>query len=306
MRKCRNLLSVLLLAVGCQAVSGGETGVVTADRLNVRLAPELKAPVIVRLNGGETVEVEKTAGQFYEIAAPRNTPVYVSGVYLRSGKTTAALKMHADMSNAAPVLGELPAGAEVRIVRETRYGWTQIEPPAGIRLYAAKLYIRLQKPLPAPTGAETGTEAAKPAPEAAPAPAAPEAEKPVPEAAPAPVKTETEAEKPVPEASAPAPEPPALPKEFLAELDALGVDPANGTPATATGCVLALGSTTTETVRHALLRQEGNRYVTEYFLASGTVKLDRFVERTIHAHGLVCKVPEWKTPLFVVLDAAEK
>lgn len=365
MNLCRDITLAALLGAGFVA-GAGVPGTVNADLLNVRLAPELKAPVVVKLRSGDAVDVEKEVGQFYEINAPQKTPVYVSGVYVRGGRTTRALKMYADMSASSPQLGELPAGTELKVVRETRYGWTQIEPPAGIRLYTAKLYIDLKEPLPqetaqateapapekkgdaAPaekvnaaseTAAVVGKDEAAPAP-AAPAAPAPEAEKEAPAVVAAPEKTENAAaaeaadvkeapaaaadtsdaapeksaavtaaaaaaEAPAPNAAAGtagAPET-AFSPEYLKELAALGVTPSEGEHKKVTGYVLPLSSTTTDTVRYALLRRDGDRYVTEYFLSSGSLDLEAFVEKTVQFDGVVCKVLNWKTPLFVAVGA---
>lgn len=367
MNLCRDITLAALLGAGFVA-GAGVPGTVNADLLNVRLAPELKAPVVVKLRSGDAVDVEKEVGQFYEINAPQKTPVYVSGVYVRNGKTTRTLKMYADMSASSPQLGELPAGTELKVVRETRYGWTQIEPPAGIRLYTAKLYINLTAPLPeeTATAAEEAVpekkadaavsaekESAAPATativvkdEAAPAPtsATPEAKEEAPAVVAAPEKTENAAaaeaaevkETPAPAtastttvsaettaeksaaavgasaSSAPAQQAAAetpqeqkttFTPEYLKELAALGVAPSEGEQKKVTGYVLPLSSTTTDTVQYALLRRDGNRYVTEYFLSSGSLDLEEFVEKTVQFDGVVCKVPDWKTPLFVAVRA---
>ena len=363
MNLCRDITLAALLGAGFVA-GAGVPGTVNADLLNVRLAPELKAPVVVKLRSGDAVDVEKEVGQFYEINAPQKTPVYVSGVYVRGGRNTRALKMYADMSASSPQLGELPAGTELKVVRETRYGWTQIEPPAGIRLYTAKLYIDLKEPLPQETAqateapapekkaddatptekanAASATAAIAGKDEAVPAPAAPapEAEKEAPAVVAAPEKTDdtatTEAadvkeapaaaadtsdaaqeksaavtaaaaaaEAPAPNAAAETAKAPetAFSPEYLKELAALGVTPSEGEQKKVTGYVLPLSSTTTDTVRYALLRRDGNRYVTEYFLSSGALDLEAFVEKTVQFDGVVCKVPDWKTPLFVAVGA---
>ncbi len=300
--RCAAVFAALL---GCGFAASAADGVVNADLLNVRLAPELKAPVVVKLRAGDAVRVEKESGAFYEIAAPAKTPVYISGVYIRNGKTTQALKMYADMSAKSPLLGELPAGTEIKTVRETRYGWTQIEPPAGIRLYAAKMYIDLKNPLPA-VGEQKSAEG-----EAAEKPVElPAASKPAEEGKPAGTPAATEEVKPAgtpAEAEVVKAEPkPAFSENYLKELAGLGVDPATGTEIETSGYVLALNSTTTELVRYAMLRQEGSRYITEYFLAADSIDLAGYVEKTVELKGVVCKVPEWKTPLLVVTSVAGK
>ena len=125
-------------------------GVVTADLLNVRLKPDLKAPVAVKLDRGFQVDVLGESGEFVEIAIPVTTPVYINAVYLNVDKTTAPLKMYVAGSSKAASYGVLPKGSTVKVLEIDRYGWAKIEPPAGLKLYAAKRYIQYTP--------ETGTE----------------------------------------------------------------------------------------------------------------------------------------------------
>ncbi len=127
-------------AVGAWSVSAAE-GVVTADVLNIRTQPDLKSAVAVKLDKGFKVEVLGESGDFVEIAIPVTAPVYISAVYLNEGKTTAPLKMYTAGSTAAASYGVLPKGSEVKMLEIDRYGWAKIEPPAGIKLYAAKRYV---------------------------------------------------------------------------------------------------------------------------------------------------------------------
>ncbi|MEI2999812.1 MAG: SH3 domain-containing protein [Victivallis sp.] len=127
-------------AVGAWSVSAAE-GVVTADVLNIRTQPDLKSAVAVKLDKGFKVEVLGESGDFVEIAIPVTAPVYISAVYLNEGKTTAPLKMYTAGGAAAASYGVLPKGSEVKMLEIDRYGWAKIEPPAGIKLYAAKRYV---------------------------------------------------------------------------------------------------------------------------------------------------------------------
>ena len=113
-------------------------GIVKADLLNVRLKPDLKAPVAVKLDRDFQVEVLGEIGEFAEIAIPVTAPVYISAVYLNEDRTTAPLKMYVAGSSRAASYGLLPKGSTVKVLDIDRFGWAKIEPPAGLKLYAAK------------------------------------------------------------------------------------------------------------------------------------------------------------------------
>ena len=164
-------LKALLFAAFCGTgliATAGTEGTVTADLLNVRLKPELKSVVVAKLPHGTKVDILGTVGDFYEISAPDRTPVYVSAVYLRDGKVLSPVKMRTAMDRHAAAYGLLPAGTKVKVLLETPLGWAKIEPPASLKVYTAKNYVKAAEPV-------KESEAAKPA--EAEKPAAPEAAK---------------------------------------------------------------------------------------------------------------------------------
>lgn len=58
---------------------------IEGNHVNVRMAPDLESPVIVKLNAGDTVENAKISSlnsKWYEIAAPKSTRFYVSKDYV--------------------------------------------------------------------------------------------------------------------------------------------------------------------------------------------------------------------------------
>ena len=152
-------LKALLFAAFCGTgliATAGTEGTVTADLLNVRLKPELKSVVVAKLPHGTKVDILGTVGDFYEISAPDRTPVYVSAVYLRDGKVLSPVKMRTAMDRHAAAYGLLPAGTKVKVLLETPLGWAKIEPPASLKVYTAKNYVKAAEPV-------KESEAAKPA-----------------------------------------------------------------------------------------------------------------------------------------------
>ncbi len=177
-----------LLAGGVLSLFAAESvpGRVTADRLNLRFAPELKSPVALRVDKDATLQLYGIKGQWLEVGAPESLKIYVSEAYIANGKTIKAIRMQSDKSATSHCLGVLPAGSEVKLIDDRGYGWVRIAPTESIRLYTAKMYVEFDEAQL--TKLEAAKAAAMPAAPAAPeAPAAVEA-KPG-EAAPAPAAT---------------------------------------------------------------------------------------------------------------------
>lgn len=171
------IFSALFAVAFLPLFSGSVPGKVTADRLNLRFAPELKSPVAGRVVKDTQLQVYGVKGQWLEVAAPETLKVYVSEAYIANGKTIASIRMYSDKSSTSTCLGVLPAGSEVKMIDDRGYGWVRIAPPEMIRLYTAKMYVefdaaKLAAPETAPAAPpETAKEAVK---EAAPATPAPE------------------------------------------------------------------------------------------------------------------------------------
>ena len=178
----KKMIFSALFAVAFLPLFGGSVpGKVTADRLNLRFAPELKSPVAGRVVKDAQLQVYGVKGQWLEVAAPETLKVYVSEAYIANGKTIASIRMYSDKSSTSTCLGVLPAGSEVKMIDDRGYGWVRIAPPEMIRLYTARMYVefdaaKLAAPETAPAAApETAKEAVKEAVKEA-APATPVAE----------------------------------------------------------------------------------------------------------------------------------
>ena len=334
-------LKALLFAAFCGTgliATAGTEGTVTADLLNVRLKPELKSVVVAKLPYGTKVDILGTVGDFYEISAPDRTPVYVSAVYLRDGKVLSPVKMRTAMDRHAAAYGLLPAGTKVKVLLETPLGWAKIAPPASLKVYTAKNYVKAAEPV-------KESEAAKPA--EAEKPAAPEAAKAVavdvrplekaPEA-PAEVKTAPAGEKKAPAAPVEVKKAPAAPVEVKKapaapvevkkapeavrapveapkeaekaaepdqldeQLKKLGVDLSKSTEITAAGYMVEIPNTTVEAVKYAVMKLDAKgQYVKSCFVCSSDAALLKSaVERNVKVTGRAYSVPTWKTPVVKV------
>ena len=276
-------------AVGAWSVSAAE-GVVTADVLNIRTQPDLKSAVAVKLDKGFKVEVLGESGDFVEIAIPVTAPVYISAVYLNEGKTTAPLKMYTAGSTAAASYGVLPKGSEVKMLEIDRYGWAKIEPPAGIKLYAAKRYVAVTPDAAKP---EAKVEEKKDVKLETKPEAKVEEKKDVkPETKP---ETKVEEKKDVkPEAKAEAAAVmTAATEKALADI---GVDLQKGTAVTVTGTLLKLENTTVPILQFVLMRNGTH----EYYLCSDRFQLASYGAAPVTIRGRSFRVPSWRVPVLYI------
>ena len=292
-------------AVGAWSVSAAE-GVVTADVLNIRTQPDLKSAVAVKLDKGFKVEVLGESGDFVEIAIPVTAPVYISAVYLNEGKTTAPLKMYTAGSTAAASYGVLPKGSEVKMLEIDRYGWAKIEPPAGIKLYAAKRYVAVTPDAAKPEAKVEEKKDVKP--ETKPEAKAEEKKDVKPETKPEAkaeekkdVKPETKPEAKVEEKKDVKPEAKAEAAAVMTAatekaLADIGVDLKTGTAVTVTGTLLKLENTTVPILQFVLMRNGTH----EYYLCSDRFQLASYGAAPVTIRGRSFRVPSWRVPVLYI------
>ena len=276
-------------AVGAWSVSAAE-GVVTADVLNIRTQPDLKSAVAVKLDKGFKVEVLGESGDFVEIAIPVTAPVYISAVYLNEGKTTAPLKMYTAGSTAAASYGVLPKGSEVKMLEIDRYGWAKIEPPAGIKLYAAKRYVAVTPDAAKPEAKAEEKKDVKP--ETKPEAKVEEKKDVKPETKPEAKVEEKKDVKPEAKAEAAAVMTAATEKA-LADI---GVDLQKGTAVTVTGTLLKLENTTVPILQFVLMRNGTH----EYYLCSDRFQLASYGAVPVTIRGRSFRVPSWRVPVLYI------
>ena len=292
-------------AVGAWSVSAAE-GVVTADVLNIRTQPDLKSAVAVKLDKGFKVEVLGESGDFVEIAIPVTAPVYISAVYLNEGKTTAPLKMYTAGSTAAASYGVLPKGSEVKMLEIDRYGWAKIEPPAGIKLYAAKRYVAVTPDAAKPEAKVEEKKDVKP--ETKPEAKAEEKKDVKPETKPEAKAEEKKDVKPETKPEAKAEEKKDVKPEAKAEAAAvmtaatekaladIGVDLQKGTAVTVTGTLLKLENTTVPILQFVLMRNGTH----EYYLCSDRFQLASYGAVPVTIRGRSFRVPSWRVPVLYI------
>ena len=178
-RSCGAMLA--LAALGVTTGVGADTATVSTEALNVRGRAGFIGEVITRLNRGDTVTILDTAtisnpeagepAQWFKIALPANTPVWVHGYYVSPEThtiTASELKVRGGPGVNYSVLGMIEEGTAVTEIR--RQGeWIEIEPPGGLSAYiAASLVTRDTASASQPATAQTPTPTQANRPSAAP------------------------------------------------------------------------------------------------------------------------------------------
>lgn len=249
-----------------------EEGVVSAATLNLRLKPDVKTEVVGKAQKGDKLEIIKQEGEFYAVKAPESVNVYVSGVYLKDGKTTAEVTMRTADTDKSGELGKLPANTPVKVIKLDNSGWVKITPPETVVVYAASQFVS--------KGGEVKTDA-KPAEKAA--------EVKTVEVKPADAKKDDPKAKKF-----------AISAKTQKELEAIGVDVNTGKDFTAEGIIVTLKKdSATKVLTHALLKEvktaKGSDYQTLYFIASDkTAELSKYDSKQVKITGKSFTIAGWK------------
>jgi len=265
-----------------------EEGTVSAATLNLRLKPDVKTEVVGKVKKGDKLEIIKQEGEFYAVKAPANVNVYVSGVYLKDGKTTAEVTMRTADTDKSGELGKLPVNTPVKVIKLDNSGWVKIAPPESVVVYAASQFVSKggeakTEAKPAEKAAEVKTAETKPAEKAADKPQ--EAK-----------KDDAKAKKLV------------ISAKTQKELEAIGVDINTGKDFTAEGVIVTLKKdSATKVLTHALLKEvktaKGSDYQTLYFIASDkTAELSKFDSKQVKITGKAFTVTGWKEKVAFVTN----
>lgn len=143
-----------------------ETGTVKADRVNVRGVAGMAGEVITQLSKGESVTILEPVvikadkgdpTNWFKIALPANTPLWVSAAFVGTNHTVSAKKLNVrgGPGENFSVVARLEKGAELKVLRHEG-DWLEVQAPAGAAAYVVASFIEISaKPGPAeaPTGA---------------------------------------------------------------------------------------------------------------------------------------------------------
>ncbi|MGB0580711.1 MAG: SH3 domain-containing protein [Limisphaerales bacterium] len=173
--KAKYLLLVALAGFPAHPAAAFDEGIVKGKNVNVRGQAYINSEVVTQLQEGERVVIiekvkaSRPSGKFtdwYKIALPSNTPVWVHGKYVVDGKVTASrLNIRSGPGEKFSVLGRVQQGAAVTEIRRVD-PWVEIESPESTHGYVVTslLNVASLEPTPAPVAGTSSAPVPPPTP----------------------------------------------------------------------------------------------------------------------------------------------
>jgi uncharacterized protein YgiM (DUF1202 family) len=153
-----SLIAVFVAAFACFAAHAANTpqqGTLKGDRVNVRVAPDLKAETLTQLNKGASVSVLESKSttasgkdgaqkiEWLRIAMPETAKVYVHKDFVANGVVTAeTLNVRSGPANTHAIVATLKKGDRVDVLG-TKNNWLVIKPPANATAWIAAQYVEV-------------------------------------------------------------------------------------------------------------------------------------------------------------------
>ncbi len=122
----------------------GETGIVTAHNLYVRVKPSTRFTAVTILKKGYKVTVLDKKNGWYKIAAPPQASVWVSSRYVKNNELTTAVKLRSGPSIKHTPYGVFAKGTKVQPVGTSNTEWTKIAPPKNLTAWVSANHIKLE------------------------------------------------------------------------------------------------------------------------------------------------------------------
>lgn len=119
------------------------TGKVCANKVRIRVKPDLESHILRQVDKNELLLVTSDEGEFYGVEPTKETKAYVFRSYVledvvEANRVNVRLEPHPD----APIIGQLQAGDKVKgQVCTMNHKWLEIGAPKGTRFYVSKEFI---------------------------------------------------------------------------------------------------------------------------------------------------------------------
>lgn len=124
--------------------AGGVEGIVTANKLNLRVKPTTQYAKVASVKKDDRLEVVSHKDGWYQVVAPPNTEVWVSALFVKDGMIAKRVHLRAGPSVAFSSYRFAEPGEKVKILDESRNkDWLKIAPPPGLTVWASAQYIFL-------------------------------------------------------------------------------------------------------------------------------------------------------------------
>jgi SH3-like domain-containing protein len=152
-------LTAVFVCLAAHAADAPRQGTLKGDRVNVRVAPDLKAETLTQLNKGAPVSVLETKSatapgkdgaqkiEWLRIAMPESAKVYVHKDFVANGVVTAeTLNVRSGPANTHAIVATLKRGERVDVLA-TKGNWFVIRPPANATAWIAAQYVEVGAPV---------------------------------------------------------------------------------------------------------------------------------------------------------------
>lgn len=140
---CIFVCSLVLNTLSVRAQNSGEIkkGVISANRLNVRVRPSTRFTAVASLKRGQEVTLLEKKDGWYRIPVPENTEVWIASPFIKDGVAITKINMRAGPSVAYASFGTLDTGTKVKIEDSSRENWLRIAPPEGLTAWISADYV---------------------------------------------------------------------------------------------------------------------------------------------------------------------
>ena len=144
------LISVFLISgVFAQNAPGEKFIIGTVDvnnKLNVRVKPGKQYYVVATLKKGDEVKIYRKVDDWYEIAAPADSSVWVAGHLMSNSRTRRAVNLRAGPSSDYQAYRTEPAGIDLQVIsRKGHGGWFKLKPPVDLKAWVSSRYITVEE-----------------------------------------------------------------------------------------------------------------------------------------------------------------
>lgn len=112
------------------------------NKLNVRVKPGKQYFVVTSLKNGDRVKIYRKVGDWYEIAAPLDSSVWIAGHLISNSRTRRPANLRAGPSEDYQAYCTEPIGIELEILKRKGHGgWFKIKPPINLKAWVSSRYV---------------------------------------------------------------------------------------------------------------------------------------------------------------------
>lgn len=143
-------ISIFLVSGVCAQSPSSEkfiTGIVDVkNKLNVRVKPGKQYYIVATLKKGDEVKIYRKVNDWYEIAAPADSSVWVAGHLMSNSRTRRAVNLRAGPSGDYKAYRTEPAGIDLEVIsRKGHGGWFKIKPPVDLKAWVSSRYVTVDE-----------------------------------------------------------------------------------------------------------------------------------------------------------------